>query len=66
MNNEDIVKLLDKEFSLVRAVGKPLCKIKDEDFRLKIKQTLEYLDCDCYDEKCCAGFRVCKSPFKNI
>jgi len=58
MTNDAILKILDEEFSLVNVVGKPICKIKDEDFKARIKQALEYLDCDCYDEKCRAGFRV--------
>lgn len=56
MTNDAILNILDEEFSLVNIVGKPICKIKDEDFKARIKQALEYLDCDCYDEKCRAGY----------
>ena len=58
MSNDAILKILDEEFSLVNVVGKPICKIKDEDFKARIKQALEYLDCECYDEKCRVRFRL--------
>lgn len=58
MTNDAILNILNEEFSLVNVVGKPICKIKDEDFKAKIKQALEYLDCECYEEKVRAGFRL--------
>lgn len=46
---------LDK---LTDFICNPIIKVKNADFELKIKQTLEFLDCEAYNMDTRLGFRI--------
>jgi hypothetical protein len=58
---DDEIKALFKEECLSKLtdiICNPILKIKNADFELKIKQTLEILDCEAFNMETRNGFRI--------
>ena len=63
MTNEEILKTVESGLELLRVdmargIGEIICKIKDDDFKKKIEDTLKYMDCEAYTNSCRTGFRL--------
>ena len=63
MTNEEILKTVEREaeflrVNMARGIGEIVCKIKDDDFKKKIEDTLKYMDCEAYTNNCRTGFRL--------
>lgn len=64
MTNEAIVDILNNSCGIslqkmiIESIGMTMAKVKDEDFKKKIEQTLAYLDCEAYNDEARGGFRI--------
>lgn len=62
MKNEEIIEIVKQTCNvqdlLIGCIGNTLLRCKEEDFKKKIEKTLEYLDCDAYNDEARGGFRI--------
>lgn len=72
MTNEAIVDILNNSCSIslqkmiIESIGMTMAKVKDEDFKKKIEQTLAYLDCEAYNDEARGGFRIFANQLLRI
>ena len=70
MKNEEIIEIVKQTCSIqdivIGCIGTTLLRCKEEDFKRKVEQVLQYLDCEDYHDEERNGFRIFANKLLKI